>query len=94
MFNLFEFLFFALQFPDLPKEHFYSHWFGLYLQTQQGPGSDLRSDTGYPCQPWLWTWPMLTCSPLSMPGHGLEPWARISPLKSARQTGWKSECKM
>lgn len=34
MFNLFEFLFLALQFPDLPKAHFYSHWLGLYLQTE------------------------------------------------------------
>lgn len=71
MFNLFEFIFFAFQFSDLPEAGFYSHWLGLSLPTQEGPGSDLRSDSGFPCQPWLWTQSVLTCSSLSMPGPGL-----------------------
>lgn len=90
MFNLFEFIFFAFHFPILPKADFNSHWLGLSLQAKQGPGPALRSDTGYPCQPWLWTWPS---SSLSMPGHGLGLWAGVPPLKFPWQAGWKPECK-
>lgn len=88
MFNLFEFIFFAFQFPGLPKQVFILT--GLAHPYKPNKAQAQVIPVSPMAQP-LWTWPVLTCSSLSMPGHGLGMQAGASPLKFAWQPGWKSE---
>lgn len=62
MFSLFEFIFFAFQFPGLSKVDFYSCWLGLSFQTR---GVILVIPVGHGCGPSL-CWPGLLCQCLGM----------------------------